>query len=370
MNLTELAARALCYGIFVNPADVGFVEKEFRTAHDFVSGSVFLLNGTKPINTSVCFIVRHPDSPILTRYADDLCFLEYGDFKARVSPIPQPDQISNGLLPGGSAVSKYFDMHSSKTLFISPIRGCVFISDGQGCRFCTYDSGQPQSLATSTIAQTYERIVSDLEFHPSVAIGPGTPNLVDHGVGYISAVARKLREKGCRRISGELVPPHDIGLVSKLVDSGIGSIISSLEVWDDASRLRAIPGKSYVSREHYIKFWEKAVDCLGRGMVSTVFIVGLEHLDTLRKGIDFTTSIGVVPTLIPYRKYHRSQIDAAFSPSLEEYLAISKYNAESMSKNGISPTQQVGCTECGGCSIDMDMLPPTENASRIAIKSI
>lgn len=370
MNLTELAARALCHGIYVKPADIEFVKNEFRTADDFVSGSVFLLNGVKPINTSVCFLGRHPDSPIFNRYSDDLCFLEHGSFKARVSAIPQPDQILTGRIDGGIAVSDYFNMHSLKTLFISPIRGCIFISEGQGCKFCTYDSGKPKSLATNTVAQVYENIVADLGFHPSVAIGPGTPNLHDHGVSYISAIARKLRDKGCSRISGELVPPHNVNLVSELVDSGCGSIISSIEIWDDASRLRAIPGKSYMSKKHYINFWERAVDKLGRGTASTVFIVGLEQLDTLREGIDFATSLGVVPTLIPYRKYSLSQIDATFTPTLEEYLSISNYNANSMSKNGISPSQQVGCTECGGCSIDMDIIPRRENTEHIAIKSV
>jgi len=197
----------------------------------------------------------------------------------------------------------------------------------------------------------FQRIRTVRPVH-SLAFGPGTPNLNDHGVRYISNLIKSISPDWRGGISVELVPPHNIDDLGLLVAHGVGSMIMSLEIWDDERRAVLCPGKSYISKSHYIDAWRYVVQALGRGKISSVLLVGLESVESTKAGIDALCEMGVVPTLIPFRPYDQTAVPILVKVRHEDYLEVSRHNIFAMEKHGISPNQQVGCTECGGCSLD------------------
>lgn len=355
--MIDLYAKALTYGIAISSIDQNYFSAKYMLEDDFVSGSIFVIDGKKMINTKIVNPNKSVDAPLLHKSNRGDDYFLYKGQRISVSPVKQPKIIVEGGGQLGKSVKDYFRMHTEKTLFISSIRECVFIKDGNACGFCTYEQGIPRALPPELIRTVYQKISNEIGFNPAVALGSGTPNKKDHGVRYNAKIVSLLKKSGCPGISVELVPPHNIADIDLLFDAGCGSLITSIEIWGDGARKRAIPGKSYISKKHYIETWKRAVTKLGRGKVSSVLIVGLDSISSTKDAISTMTKMGVVPTLIPYRKYDKSQIDAMFTPSPDEYIQLSRFNAMCMLKNHIGPFMQVGCTGCGGCSLDSDLTP-------------
>ncbi|MET4312691.1 IS630 family transposase [Bradyrhizobium sp. RT4b] len=350
----ELLARLLCYGLRL-PSDL---PTEFREVYGldkgFIQGSIFLIGGSRPINTAVWGEREGFPESVDAHFVHGQLWIRSDNNELSCSPIVQPLAIRREIR-GYGQIGEYLKFHDQRTVFASPVRACVFGAVGKPCQFCTFQKTKPKPLPPAIFRTMFQEIAAEREIR-SLAIGPGTPNLRDHGVRYIASLIEALSPVWRGPTSAELVPPHNLGDLQNLTAAGVGSLIMSIELWDDSARAELCPGKNYVSKEHYLAGWRKGVELLGSSMVSSVLLVGLEDIESTRRGIDLMVENGVVPTLMPFRPYQDTPLSDRKPVDYRTYLEISKYNVGAMRRNHLSPRKQVGCTECSGCSLE------TENA--------
>jgi hypothetical protein len=348
----EVLARLLCYGVQLPENLSPDYWARFGLDQRFIQGSVFLVNGMRPINTAVWAADTKNINAVPLVFQNNELWINSSGRPILCSPLEQPRSILDRF-NGYGTVGEYLKYHTSDTIFASPIRECIFGAIGKGCRFCTFDMAKPKPLPPSVFTEMFLR-VSENRPGLSLAIGPGTPNLRDHGVRYIEALIKDLSVHWRGPISVELVPPNNLDDLKRLVDVGVGSIIMSIEVWDDASRQELCPGKAYVSKQHYIDAWRTSIYLLGSGRASSVLLVGLEEIRSTKAGIDFLIEHEVVPTLIPFRPYDHIGLEKRDPVGHHTYMEVSRYNVESLKRRHIGPHNQVGCTRCGGCSLDIE----------------
>jgi hypothetical protein len=343
-----MTARALCYGI--RPDAAASVELSRLGEPGFIHGIPLLLKSGRVINTAIIdAMVDRGDAVALTFEAGGF-FLIDGISRFECEPVPQPVLLSEASGFEGPW-SSYARMHSPRTLFLTPLRQCIFAKIGKVCQFCTYEGGGLSPLPVAGLADLVSRVASDIG-PLDVAIGSGTPNLDDHGVRYFAHLANAIRDRTASAISVELVPPPNLDDLDILRKSSVESRIMSIEIWNDEKRGLVCPGKSYMDKAHYVRAWENAVSLFGPGKVSSVLLVGLDTVSNIREAIDYLISMKVIPTLIPFRPYNNTALSGHPLTSVEDFVDCASYNALALSAARLNPFSQRGCTACQGCSMD------------------
>ncbi len=345
---TELLSRILCYGL--TSGEPGPESPHLARQEGFIQGSIFLFDGKRPVNTSIVDSMSKLPDAVRLEQVNGIPSIRNGNDVIPCPPLVQPEACDT-VFHGYGRVGDFVQFHSPKAIFGAPVRQCIFGAVGKPCQFCTFDMSKPKPLPPRTFAEMFD-LVRGGRNDVSLALGPGTPNLLDHGVTYITEVIREVRKTWDGPISVELVPPRQVTDLDKLVDVGVRSIIMSIEVWDESRRLAVCPGKSYVSKDNYLASWDRMTTKLGRGSVSSVLLVGLEDMAATEDGINEMTRRGVIPTLIPFRPYDNIPMSDWPLTNHRSYLRLSKVNALALRSYDLRPADQLGCTECGGCSLD------------------
>src|SRR6185369_17962177 len=86
----------------------------------------------------------------------------------------------------------------------------------------------------------------------------------------------------------------------------------------------------------------------------SVLLVGAEPSRNTLAGAKYLIDLGVIPTLIPLRWYPNSRFQFSdWSPvDPAEYLSLGYQLSHLLTSAGLFPSKQLGCTACGGCSIE------------------
>ena len=179
----DLLSRMLCYGLRMPddiPPDYLVINAIDR---GFVQGSVFLLADTRPVNTAtVDQLTRSPHAVPLV-FKDGELWVPSDVGLIPCSPVPQPAVVLEQV-PQYGRIGDYAKFHNLNTVFGSPIRECVFGANGNGCQFCTFSMTRPKPLPPSVFASMFWSVANGTS-DVALALGPGTPNLHDHGARYI-----------------------------------------------------------------------------------------------------------------------------------------------------------------------------------------
>ena len=347
--VTKLVATALCYGI--RPSEAATHALTVGIDDSFIHGTPLVLDSGRVINTAMSGSLTLRPTAVPLDHDGSSFFLEYEGRRFRCAPVVQPAVLT---APSGYGApwSDFVKLHSPKTIFATPLRECVFGATGSICQFCTFEGRHLAPVPPEQLADVVAEVARSISGSVGFALGSGTPNLNDHGVRYFSRIAREVTARIQCGISVELVPPHDLRDLEMMRASGVQSLVMSIEVWDVARRKAVCPGKSYVSRRHYLDAWTRAVEVFGRGNVSSVLLAGLDAPASIEEAIREMVAIGVVPTLIPFRPYDGTPLANHPPTQIEPYLRLAGFNAAELLKARLTPYLQRGCTECQGCSID------------------
>ncbi len=345
-----LTAKAFCYGIRPSEAALNQLGQLFNEK-GFIHGVPIQLESGRIINTALFdeFVKTSPSVPL--DFNGDGFFLLHEGHRVFCRPVGQPDSLYKSTPFGGLWVD-IVRFHAPQTLFVTPLRECVFATQGEICQFCTFVGDAMKPSPVSPVADKIIELIERQNGDLNVAIGSGTPNRQDYGARYFAHLAELIFDRTGAGISVEMVPPKDTADLQLLKDAGVSSLIMSIEVWDEEKRVIFCPGKSEVSKSQYIEAWTEAVSLFGRGQVSSVVLVGLDSNESVIRAIDELTSIGVVPTIIPFRPYDECELRGVDVTLVDDYVLCSRHNAEALLKQQLSPFQQSGCTKCQGCSID------------------
>jgi hypothetical protein len=98
-----------------------------------------------------------------------------------------------------------------------------------------------------------------------------------------------------------MVPIGDVMDPVWLEGIGVNELSVNIEVWSTEIAARLMPRKHKQGRDHYLKYLAEAASVLGGHRVRSMFMLGLEPLESTLEGVAEVASRGCVPVLSPFR---------------------------------------------------------------------
>lgn len=370
MKPLELKARLLCEGANPdNPETVDFLsaqnpQKVLRGG--LSSGfKVRLLpeqrnspNGAFPNREFRVNFPLYSKTPVPLKVRTDgngLVILENDTEIGRAEILRPPEWYSETV--EGYPITSIVTQHGDQIVG-SVYEGCCLFNTGEQCKFCVIDKSQTRPELRS-VKKKSELILKALEVIPREAyrglgLNGGMTFTDGRGMENMIPLMEKIRDKfGQIPLAVEMTPPKNLDWIQRFADAGGESLMMNLETWDDDIRRKLIPGKSkYCPKQAYLDAFEKALQVLGEGKVSTCFVVGSEPIPSLKDGIKKVVEYGVIPSPISGR-YFEEFADYPFQPNAnwKEFLDVFIFARNEMFKAGIIPNGCAGHIACGMCDI-------------------
>ncbi len=251
--------------------------------------------------------------------------------------------------------------HSLTCVSLWPSLKCCFAQDKeQKCKFCSIEDKDYDIIPAPQIVDGIKKLF-EKTYEYSLNIGGGTYKNPDYMIDYLSNIIKDIREFSDTAISCEIAPPKDLKKIEQLKHAGCNSLIINLEVANDNLRAEVCPAKHNISYEHYYKTYKHGVEIFGKGKVSCVLVVGIQPDEDIINECKKLVSIGVIPTLIPFKAMDNCYYNNRENCNPKNLVHCAKELAKILAKNKLSPCNQLGCTKCGGCSLEVDYARMLQN---------
>ena len=234
-----------------------------------------------------------------------------GRYPAEVVPLPGYLDLVDSK---GNRVADTVMTHVDR-LRISPVQGCAY-----RCQFCDSPLRDYHMRASSQIVEAFEIACCDTVLPARHAlISGGTPNNSD-----LPALA-KLYEELIRSSSipvDVMFFPESDCILDSLAAWGVGGFAINIECFDEDVARRVVPQKSRRGNRTLANTLSHAVKLLGPGRVRSLLLVGLEEDESVLKGVEFLSQLGVDPVLSPFRPALGSPLSGVAPPSSERLRRI------------------------------------------------
>ncbi len=199
---------------------------------------------------------------------------------------------------------------------------CIFKTLKNNCKFC--------NLPVSRFDYQLEDIYEVIDFYLKqggfrhILIG-GASEPISKEKTTIITLAKYIRSKTDMPIYLMCLPIQDISVLKELYDAGITEIGFNIEIWNDESARRIMPGKGSIPRQDYLtalknakKIWKNPY------AVRSILVVGLEETKYIVDAVQTLSSEGIMPILSIFRPLPHSQMSNSVPPT-NDYL-YSLYN--------------------------------------------
>lgn len=265
------------------------------------------------------------------------------------------------------------EMHCYNICATSMSLKCCYFETEEQCKFCTINIPIENSVLPErfTDEQIIESLKLRLQFEKIRGITVTTGTYVedrDKVAKQVIELLKKINKVTEIRPHVFLEPVNDLLLLKEMAKYA-DSIGLFLEFFDEKIRKEICPGKAKVSQEQYIKNWREAVKYVGRGKVSTHWMLGFgEDFASGIKHVEDCAKIGVKVTLL-FVRVGSNSLGQNFIPSYigkeKELVNLHIKVAEIMLKYGLHYTigGSSGCLGCGGCAAMMDAFRYVQLAS-------
>lgn len=208
---------------------------------------------------------------------------------------------------------------------------CTFAKNGVVCKFCEAN-GQNNAFSEQDILDSLDLLFT-ADNRPKfrhVLVG-GLSNDIGLEQKTILDICHKLRDYSDMPIYLMCLPPAADD-IRRYYQAGVTEFGFNIEIFDRSIARRFMPGKGRIPLQRYMDALEEAVKCCGHtGAVRTAFIVGLEPMSSLLKGIDAVCQIGVSPILSAFRPIPGTEM-SGFIPPSDEWLYEALMRSEEICK--------------------------------------
>lgn len=226
---------------------------------------------------------------------------------------------------------------------------CIYFQEGKKCLFCNIDRWPTNT--ESSLSELLEVIYCYQENNEikHISITGGTINHEDKGINGIIQFIKKIRDIGVTLpISVECEPLNNEEFYKRLKEVGVTSMAINLEMLDDETRQRIMPGKGCIPFDTYLDNWKMAVSVFGKNQIFTNILLNSASKDNNIERLEKIVSCGVVPSiglLIPdagTELYDYPYLD------FETQKSIHEINASLLVKYGLNPLEvKAGCQKNG-----------------------
>lgn len=351
MDTISLKAELLCRGISADDATIALFEKQnpmlvWKTGNN---GCFFDFDDTQILASIVHS--RNKISPYCFSMLDG-CITQNGRaIKSNVRATIYPEWY-NVKLSTGKAFTEIFLLEGER-FFHQAYKGCDYMACGKGCEFCATGVRNNVESTPNEIGEAVGIIKEHIP-DAQICLGGGTYLPISSNVRYFAECIAEIRKRDNQiPIWIEMVPPSKDD-IKMLIDLGATAFGFNLELWDDQKRQQYCPGKSSISKQHYLKALEYTAQLLPNH-VGSCLLVGLDAKENIKEGIECLVSIGVHPCLLPFKPFDGSKLEKHHSCNPQEIIELSHYAVEQMHSNNLELFKNQGCLLCECCTIMHDI---------------
>jgi biotin synthase-related radical SAM superfamily protein len=355
-DIINIKSELLCWGIKLNEIAKKAIRSDYPFVFNdkYVHGAHFILNENTNVNVPIAerFCDR---SPYEIEYdGKNMMLSKNGKLLMPIEIIRRPDWY-NFKLDQNIFMHDIFQVHGTTTLVNSEYMCCDYYKEGHGCLFCSFPMNKSvDKINLSYISRTLECATAENPRY-SITLSGGCKKSHDHGSKFFVDIIKTIKKIDDNiPISVELAPPDENFYITELIDLGVSALIMNIEFYDFKIRSLLCPEKSKIKVERYFQALDYSVSCLGKGNASSVLIVGLEDLNLTKECADILIEMGVIPTLIPFRPYDNCYLSNFTTTNPICLTEAAEYVGKKLLKANLHPKNQRGCTECGGCSLEID----------------
>jgi hypothetical protein len=298
-----LKFRLLERGIRISPEALGYIASRTGdralTAADYASTSGIILKLSGDVWVNAPIEEHNPNFVSASEYQlivdSQGLWVEGGGLSARAWFWLQPafqGRANSAGIPYNSLGFAHTDR-----LRISPIEGCAFT-----CKFCDlpYEFRYRAKDVDSLMELVRVAVTDPVQPAAHVLISGGTPRPEDHG--YVRAVySSVIRTFPDVPVDIMMVPIGEVMDPVWLDSLGVNELSVNIEVWSNEIARRVMPRKHRQGRDYYLDYLTRAAGALGGHRVRSMFMLGLEPLESTLEGVAEVSSRGCVPVLSPFR---------------------------------------------------------------------
>lgn len=352
--ISSVKKELLCYGLNVDKktlCDLRALNSSFGKSKFVHVAQIQLPDGSYvnvPVLEEYCKISMYT----LSTENNLISLLRNGKEMFHISISPVPAWIDS-VLSDGTNISNIISVHGKNTLALVRNNECYYKKIGLGCKYCSSDEycddSNEKFASPAQIAEAVSLALSNGSNY-SLALSGGAIEPPDRGAIYFSTIAKSVLAISPNiGISVEIAPPASNDYIDTLIGAGIKSLIMNLEFYNDSVRRKYCPGKIEISKERYFEALSYAVSKLSPGRVSSVLIAGLESIEATIEGAKKMLSIGVVPTIIPFRPYDNCEMRDYPVTNPMDLFEIERQLSKYLSAVGSLHKHPYGCLSCNAC---------------------
>ena len=300
-------------------------------------------------------------TPFAIKLVDDKAVLSHnGNFIDFVSFPPYSDfylqKTSEKMTFIDNAVIQGLDWVAFQCLWV-----CEYASSGKPCEFC-FSGAKFQSLAAKKKKQPLAVLAKNMAEIVDYAIKNVGCNSVQitggstfDGKSESEYIAQYLIEidriTGISNLLGEILlyitPPSDTRIIDQYFSLGVSRIACSLELWDETKAKTVTPGKiEFSTRKRHLDILEYIAEKYGPAKAFSNFIIGIEEFETLKKGAQYLSERGIMPTASVWMPMGRPVCGTMKTPSVDYYKRTKELFAELYQKYQLEPPKSHGLNVC------------------------
>ncbi len=299
----------------------------------------------------VCSVNIRPGSIWVLDFFDNKFMLTGpNNFCCEIS-FPLRPNFYNFSLSSGVEAKSIATLYGGGALGIFIYGTCALVEKKQACKYCSIEpnrKGQTEFAQVIKPEQVYEVVKLAFSTDESVAtqvmINGGNFKDSDRSFSYYIDVCRAAREALDEvNSNAELhliaYPPQDHGLFNELAQYDV-SLAMNLEVFDIEKFNFYCPGKR---QKDIISALKSASEILGYGKVFSIFVGGLESLQTMNEGFSLLSKFGITPIVNIFHPDPGTELESYNPPSSEEITAMGLLLQKLYSDNSFMRPFYSGC---------------------------
>ncbi|MBT2269025.1 radical SAM protein [Rhodococcus erythropolis] len=245
----------------------------------------------------------------LSRSPDGQNYVQHASLgRVDVSFSAQP-QFYEQRTVSGQPVNSIVTLYGGGALGIFAYGNCALVDMNAACQYCSISANRSKgdefqfAVSAKQVREALDVALAD-EATPVKQVMLNGGNFSDtdksflHYVTLVSA-AREAIDAAGRDVELHLIvyPPHDYRLLHRLSDYDV-HLAMNTEVHDPELFAKYCPGKEVLGgQRHLRRGLEEAVLALGPGQVYSIFVGGLESVESLTDGLTLSAEMGVIPVI-------------------------------------------------------------------------
>lgn len=283
----------------------------------------------------ICSVNVKYDSPWSMIFENGKYFV-VNDYEQVEVTFPLRPFYYDDILSTGQKISQVMTLYGGSSMGIFVFGNCYFAMRGKECKYCSIKPNRAknkdfESLITANqLEEVLEYVLNSKENQiRQVMINGGNLPDSDKNFEFYLEIAKKADEvlkKHSSSIDLHMIiyPPDNLDLLNGLKKLNI-SIAMNTEAFDRKVFSEFCPGKyALTKREHHYEALFKCREIIGKGNVFSIFVGGLENIDSLREGMRYLAENEIVPVINVLHTDPETDMEHYPNPSTEAIMAMGK----------------------------------------------